>query len=329
MQPHIRRDSRRHLAGLIWLTLGTLPALRADVTLRYKMLIDLNKNLPPQLTEQMSKQMNVSIPPAQTIQHKDGKVLSTTGNFSSLGDFNKHEITLIDTAGKRYGAISAGQFGEAMTAAMPEIPEQAKAAMAAMKVHSESKATGRTATIQGIEAEEREIDITIDAPPMPNVPPGPMMRMAMHLWTAKASEKTRVPAVAEFTNYDYAAMGGMDPLSAMSKVFAQMPGLGDAMADLMKQMKSGGTPMLLRMQIEMFMPMVTALLRQAPGANPSGAEGAAEAPILTMTNELAEISTAQIPDSVLQIPEGYKEVPAADILKDMVKEKTPPTQPPQ
>jgi len=329
MQPHIRRDSRRHLAGLIWLTLGTLPALRADVTLRYKMQIDLNKNLPPQLTEQMSKQMNASIPPAQSIQLKGSKVLSTTGNFNSFGDFDKHEVTLIDTAGKRYGTIPADRFGDAMTAAMPQIPDQAKAAMATMKAHIDTKATGRTATIQGIEGEEREIDITIDAPPMPNVPPGPMMRMAMHLWTAKAGEKARVPAIAEFTRYDYTSMGGMDPLNSMSKMLAQMPGLGDAITGLMKELKSGGTPVLLRVQMDLFLPMVAALLRQTPGSGAPGADAAAEEPLARVDEELAEISTAPIPDSVFQIPEGYKEVPAADILKDMVQKQTQAMQPPQ
>jgi len=41
-----------------------------------------------------------------------------------------------------------------------------------------------------------------------------------------------------------------------------------------------------------------------------------------VTQELAEISTASIPDSVFQVPEGYRSVPAVEIIKDMLA-KTP------
>ena len=211
-----------------------------------------------------------------------------------------------------------------MAHSVPGMPADAKAAMAAMEGHSESTETGRTATIQGVEAEEREIVMTVDAPPMPNVPAGPMMRMVLHVWMAKASEATRVPAIRELAGYNLLSFGAMNPVATMEKVFQQMPGFADAFSALMKDLQSGGTAVLLRMQVETFMPMIGAMMKQMPAgrSNPFGAGFDPDTPLAQVTRELAEISTAPIPDSVFQVPEGYRSVPAVEIIKDMLA-KTP------
>jgi hypothetical protein len=79
-------------------------------------------------------------------------------------------------------------------------------------------------------------------------------------------------------------------------------------------MQSGGTPLILRMQIDLFMPAMGALMKQ------SGTDAALnpDAPFIEMRQELAEISTAAIPESVFRIPEGYQPAPAGDILRDMM-----------
>jgi hypothetical protein len=38
-----------------------------------------------------------------------------------------------------------------------------------------------------------------------------------------------------------------------------------------------------------------------------------------MTQDLAELSTAPVPASAFALPEGYKEVPAGEIVKDMMQ----------
>lgn len=80
---------------------------------------------------------------------------------------------------------------------MPQQPAEAKAAMASLKPTISSKLTGRTQTIQGIEAEEREFLMSVDGPAMPNMPAGPFMRLRMEFWTAKSSETTRVALLRE------------------------------------------------------------------------------------------------------------------------------------
>ena len=51
----------------------------------------------------------------------------------------------------------------------------------------------------------------------------------------------------------------------------------------------------------------------------------AAVPLMTMTQDVAELSSAPVPDSVFQVPEGYQSAPAADILKAMFDKMTAAT----
>ncbi len=309
---------RLYPAGLIWLTLAALPALHADVTLRYKTEVTIDPNMPAQFADQMRKALDSSLPKSQSQQLKDGKLNSDSGKFSSISDFNKREITLIDSVTKRYSTIPAEEYADDLVKAMPETPAQYKTVMAALKTHTESKDTGRTETIHGIEGDERLIDITLGGPALPNMPPGPMMHMVMHVWLAKASETARVGALGELAKWDFMSYGGMDPVSVMSKAFAQLPGIGDAVLPMMQDIRSSRR-VVLRMQIEMFMPLLAMMQQMAAGGRPTGPATGPEKPSVSMTHEVSEVSTAPVPASVFQIPEGYQSAPAVDLLSDMMK----------
>jgi hypothetical protein len=298
------------------LAFATVPAF-ADVTLRYKSDVKMNPTIPAAMAQQATAGM-AGLPLDSTLQLKGGKGFSTFNGFTSIYDFTKQEITLLDSSGKQYATLPAADFGAQMMAAMPEMPAQAKAMMSSMKTHFDSKATGKTDTIRGIEGEERQMEITVDAPAMPNVPPGPMMRMVMHFWTAKQSETMKNPAVRELVGYNLFANATMNPVEMMAKMLRQMPGFSDAFEGMMKEFQKGGTPVVLRTQFEMYMPMIGAMMKANPQANPFGAGFDADAPLMTMTQELAEVSTATVDPKVFEIPEGYKQAPPADILKEMV-----------
>jgi hypothetical protein len=86
--------------------------------------------------------------------------------------------------------------------------------------------------------------------------------------------------------------------------------------DAMKELQSQ-PGVMLRTHMEMTSPMMAAAapLLQAQGqALPQGLD--ANAPLFSMTNEIVEVSTAPIDDSIFQIPEGYRKVEFAEILKD-------------
>jgi hypothetical protein len=302
--------------------------LHADVTLRYKTDIKMNPNLPPMIAQQATQgMMNGAMPTDISMQLKGGKGYTAAGITTAIVDFTKQEITLLDKDGKRYATVAVNDFADQMIAAMPVMPDQAKAMMAAMKSHFASKTTGASATIAGVESEERLLDITIDGPAMPNMPPGPMLRMVMHVWTAKQSEVMKNPAIRELAGYNLYSYSVMNPIGMMEKMFQQMPGMGDAFTGMVKELKSSGTPAVMRMQMEMFVPMIAAIMKANPQAAAMFGGFDGESPMMTMTQDVAELSSAAVADSVFQIPEGYKSAPAAELLKLMFAKVTAAAKP--
>jgi hypothetical protein len=314
----------RQLPSLLGLSLIAAGAMHADVTFRYKTEFKLNANLPAAFSQQSAMGMGTAMPPEIVIQLKNGKGFASWGAYTTITDFTKNEVTLVDTAGKRYATLPLDRFPEEMTRAMPELPAQAKAGMSAMKGGFESRATGRTTTIQGIQAEEREIVMTMEMPAIPNVPPSPAMKMVMQIWTAKSSEVMRVPAVREISGYNLWANAMMNPAGALEKMLKQVPGFGDNIAAMMKELRSGSA-VLLRTHTDMYMPMLAAMLKAMPAGtpNPFGANFDPEAPLMQMNQEVAEISTDPVPDSAFQLSEGLKPAAIADIMKDLVAKMTP------
>jgi hypothetical protein len=314
------RHSRYVLASLT--PLLPMAVLNADVTLKYKSEVKLNPTLPPAIAQQATQGFNRALPPESILQIKGGKGLSSAMGITAIVDFAKQEITLVDKEGKRYATVPAAKIADEMTVAMPPVPEQAKAAMASMKSHYSSKPGGGVATIQGMEAEEKQMELTTDMPARPNVPTGPMMRMVMHVWTPKPPLKN--PAIREIAGINLFTFATMNPAAMMAKIFQQMPGFGDAFEEMMKDVQSAEVPVVLRMQAEIYMPVIGAILKQNPQASAElGAGFDPDAPFGTSNLDLAEISTAATPDSVFQVPESFKQVPASDILKDMMARLAP------
>ena len=301
---------------LALLTPLALAPLHADVTLRYKMEVKMNPTLPPALAAGAVQGM-AALQQESVLRLKGGKGFSTYMGFESIIDFTTQEMTLLDPASKQYSKLKYDQFAEEMGRAMPAMPEQARAAMASFKAEvSPPRATGRTDTIQGVEAEEHEVTISVAGPAMPNMPAGPMIKMVMQFWSPKAGEAMRVPAIRELTGYSAWSYATMNPVASMSKYMNQLPGFAEAFGPLMKELQQGP---VLRTHMEMFMPAMVAMLQRMPAANnPFGAGFDANAPFVQMNQELAEFSTAPVPDSVFQIPDGYQEAAASAMIQGLL-----------
>jgi hypothetical protein len=305
--------SSRRLTPLFLLPF-TLSVLSADVTLRYK--TEMTMNLPSAVAAAASSAMNNALPHETVLLEKDGKALSSFNTYNAITDFNTKQVVLLDTAGKRYAKTDPAQFLDATAAAMPQIPAAASALFASMKMTvSPARVTGRTAIIQGVEAEEKEIVLTVDGPQIPGMPPGPMVREVLQIWLAKQSEILRVPAIRELTGYQLWSVATTNPAAAIGALLKQLPGA----ADMIETMKSAQQGVMLRMHVAMFMPSMAQVLRAMPaGNNPGAAAIDPAAPIMEMNQEAVEISSAAIPASSFAIPEGFQEVPAADLIKTML-----------
>jgi hypothetical protein len=296
-------------------------AAHADVTLRYQTKFQMNPTLPPQMVEQATKGMGTSMPPESVIQWKEGKGASSFGKLRAITDLVKKEITLIDPAKKQFATITVDGLADEMSKVMMAMPPEAQAAMARMKFTTESNATGRTETIQGIPAEERELTMTVEGPMGPpggNAPVGPIMTMTFAFWMAKDDDVYKNPALRELKGYNVWAYTTMNPAAMLERMFQAAPGMGDNLGKLLQEMPK---TMLLRSNITMRMPMLAVMMKQMPPEqNPFGKNFDPEAPIMTITQELAEISTASVPASVFVLPEGYQSVAAGELVKSLMEQ---------
>ncbi len=303
------------LRSALMVLLAAVAPLTADVTVRYKTDFKFNPSLPPAMAEQAMK----SRPPGDAlIRVKGRKGLTEMFGLQNIIDMDKQTVTVVDTAGKRYSTSTLDAYKDAVAKSMPTLPPQAMQALSSMKAHTDTKLTGRSETIQGVQSDEREITMTVDAPE--GAPfTGAMIKMVMRLWMAKPSETDRLPAVRELAALNLWNYGAMNPGSMMQKMFEQMPGMADGLKPLMEEFSKNRT-MLVRTNVDIYMPMFAQLAKQMPPGpnNPLGENFDANAPFAQMTQEATEISTTSVPDSAFQTPADFKSAPVEDILKDMM-----------
>jgi len=293
-----------------WIAVVVLlaPLLRGDATLRYHTDVKTAAGVPglpagggPDLAG--VRDMVVRI--------KGNKAYSTQGNLTSIMDLTTQDMTLIDTVHKRFAKVSASQYAEQVKAAIPTIPSEARTALASMKTSVDTRSTGRTATIQGIQAEEHEFVLTMDLPPGGPPQAGPLMKMFMQIWTAKPEEAQRVPALQEFQNYTASATSSMNPMEMVRQVFSALPGLGDSLGSMVADMSKSGS-MSMRVHTEVTMPFLAAMAQQGVPL-PPGFD--ASAPVIEMNQELTELSTDPIDGALFEIPQDFLPASLEEILK--------------
>lgn len=314
---------RRFAVVALALSASTVPLLRADVTLRYHGDFKTATFLPG--TDRALQQMGLE----QSIRMKGNRVYYTHAGFATILDLSNQELTLIDAAHKTFATIPASQFAEKMAAAMPKMPEgmdqQVLQIMSMFKVKAESKSTGRTNVIQGVQAEEREIVLSMEMP-MPEGTPqsDPAVKMVMSVWTAKPEEARRVPAIRELTGFMLWQRLFMNPIDMLQKVFAKLPAQGDAIASLVKEMNQNAS-VILRTRIAMYAPMMAAVAEQMANQHgrPAPASVDPSAPLFQATEEIVELSTAALDDSIFQIPKDYSRAAVEDLVKTVVQVQKP------
>jgi hypothetical protein len=250
------------------------------------------------------------------IRIKGNKASSSQGNITSITDWMTQDLILVDAPHKRFAKVPADQYAEQIKSAIPAIPEQARAALASMKTSLESRSTGRTATIQGIETEEHEFVVNIDmALPAGTPASSPFMKIVMQMWTPKPEEAQRVPALQEFKNYITSAGSTLNPVGMIKQVLSGLPGLGDNLSAMVEEISKNGS-ISLRMHMELSVPFLAALAQQSPpkpGELPAGFDP--NAPLMQMTQELVELSSDALDDAIFQVPADYQSVPLEEILQ--------------
>jgi len=303
------------------LLLAGCTSLYADVTMRMGLDLKFNLALPGALPQLPFNEMLTQV--------KGDRGYAVIGPIVAVTDLSTGKITLLDAKTKRYAAIAiadyiskiAGSSGQGAQA-MQNMPEEAKQMLAKIKFDAESRDTGRTSRIQGIDAYEREVLVHISIPvPLPGVENGLLVNLKMQVWKPKPAEFDRVPALRELAAYNDRNKGFGDPSAALRQMFGAMPGMGDHLGQMVDEMQKGGKVML-GMHMGIYVPGLGAMLDKAGKGDAKALLPPEGEPLLSVNLDLKELSSATVPAEVFSIPAGYKEAPVEDLMNGLTSALT-------
>lgn len=308
-------------SGAFTAVLLLLPVARADVTMHYENTFKLQTGLPG-----LPANAVAAMPTAQstTIRLKGNKGYSNAGPRNAfLEDFDTGQMTMMDLESKKFATLPIKDFGSRIAGAVPAMPEAAKAMMESMKVDVASQNTGKTDTIQGVQAEETQITLTVAMPGFAgsagaggaSAGAAPMMSFVMHIWTAKPDEAFHNPAIRQLVGHNIYAYQVMNPAAVLPKLFASMPGMAKATESF--QQFSGAKSVILRSHGELFMPMLAMMAKQM-SKNGQNTDIDPAAPIMQMNSEVTELSTASIDDSIFQVPKDFTPASIEELMQSMM-----------
>jgi hypothetical protein len=308
----------RRYAGILFLF---SPFMWGDVTVHYHTDIHTSAIIPAAALEQALgglRDMDIRI--------KGNKAYSSQGILTSIVDLTTQEVILVDPAHKRFATVPSAQYGQQLETAVSSMPAQARAMLSSMKTNLESRSTGRSATIQGIQTEEREFVLTVDMP-VPGGPatPAPFLKMVMQVWIAKPEETLGVPALQELKKYRTSAGSAMNLVGTIKQLLAAMPGLGDNLSSMIEEM-SNDNSISLRTHTEIVMPVLALLIQQAPQQAGRGLPAGLDpnAPLLEISQEVVGLSADPVDDALFQVPADYQTATLEEVLKGAVSAPTLP-----
>jgi len=228
-------------------------------------------------------------------------------------DGGKGEITLLNPATKQFATVPAAGYMEKVLALEP--PQLAQAVLQNLKFDVQTKKTGETAVIQGVQTEDNLVIVTMEMPNPTGAPIG--LRMEMHEWLALADELTRVPALNQMAGCSTSLGASADPGVMIERILGPLGG-ASGLSDALKQLATGRGKLVLKIQIEIFAPAILAIMQTQRAAGlPPNAD--LNAPLIDLNFNVAELSADPLPDAMFQAPEGYQAAPLEDLLKTMTK----------
>jgi hypothetical protein len=291
----------------------------ADLTLRHKMEIKFASFLPPEAQAQARQQAGAALPNEMVVQIKGDKTYTNSGPLLAITDYGRGAITLLNPKTKQYATVPLAEYPDRIAASQkpPAIPPEAQAMLQGLRFDVETKKTGQIGLVQGIQAEESVLTLTMQ---MPTAGAASAMRLEMRYWIAQPGEIRRVPALQELADYAERTRRAMDPAEMLQKVFAQMPAFGEQLRASIQELQKANSGLVLKLHTAIYVPAMAQALQLAPqgaaGVDPSAA-------LAEFQMDLADISTAALPDSLFAVPTDYKAAPFEELMKAMIQAPPP------
>ena len=253
----------------------TTPAVRADVTVRYH---SDSKLVPAAMAD-------------RTIRLKGNKASFEINGLRAIVDFATQSLTILEPGRKTFATIPLSQYGARLRAAMPEMQSAMSQMVDPAKTKVTSIATRRTATIQGMTAEEWDLTILVPISVAGGDPSSEAeMKLAMRIWIAKPADFLHKPALGELATFSQWQRYFLDTAGTF-------PGWQTAFDEMMR---SGGVVLMTHTEIRM----------AVPGMTSAGAT-----PVMETNEEVAGIAAGPVDDSTFRIPEDYAAAPFEDLIK--------------
>jgi len=304
------------------LLLVACTSLYADVTMRMSWDLKINLAIPGAVPQ---------LPFKEYVTHiKGDRSYAAIGPIIALTDLSTGKITLMDPKTQRYATIAMADYISKLSGTisnpsgtsgqnMQNMPEEAKQMLAKMKFDIQSRDTGRTDRILGIDAFEREVLVNVSIPvPIPGQENGMQFSLKLQLWKPTPAELERVPALRELVAYNDRNKGLNDPSAMLRQLFGATPGMGDKVGKVVDEITKGGN-VTLGMHMAISMPGLAKMMEQAraSGAAVPGLP-AGDKPLAEVSVDLKELSSDKVADEIFAIPAGFKEAPVEDVLKGMM-----------
>jgi TonB family protein len=143
------------------------------------------------------------------------------------------------------------------------------------------------------------------------------VRLEIHQWLATPAEFSRMSDLKDIAGCSAGLAASADPSGMIEKVLGPLVG-AKGLSDAIKELATVQGKFTVKTQVELFAPAMVAMLQKQGGQGvPANAD--ATAPLMEVTFNLAEISTAPVPDTVFQVPDGYQPAPLEDLIKGFSK----------
>jgi len=298
----------------------------ADVTLRQTSTVKFPAFVPAELQAQMRDQFQRGMPAETLLRIKGDKSYASFGPLAAITDYGRNEVTLLDAKGKLFASVPLAEFGARFGAALLKATLGRGAGQPPAqgpRFDVATKKTGQVGLIQGIQAEESLTEMTMQMPLMTQAPGGlpgeaglSTMRMETRSWVAQAAEIRRVPALQELAAYTERSMRALDPAEFLNKALAALPGFGEQFGDAVGKLAKANSGLTLKASTAVYMPAISQLLQLAAGGALEGFDPSG--PMAESVTDVAEISTAAVPDSTFAVPADYQAAPLEQVVLAVV-----------
>jgi hypothetical protein len=308
----MRRTSLAVMAALSLAQLG-----RADLTLRHSFEVKVASFVPAEIAAQVKQQFGSDVPSEALVRIKGNRVMSSFGPLAGITDYGRNQITLLNPKKKEYATLPLADYPDKLAAAIPKarkLTPENEEALAGLNFDVQSSRTGEAEVIQRMRAEESLMVISIQAPSPQGVPA--VLQMEMRYWLARPEDIRRVPGLKELADYMAQSSHFFDPLQMMRKTFSGMSGLGERMREPLEELSKLNGSLVLKLQTAIRIPGIAQAIRLA---QPPPAGFDANAPLLELEMDLAEVSTAPIDETTFAIPPDYHSAPVEELVNAIIQ----------